>query len=276
MALQEDIAEVAGWLREARHIVVFSGAGISAESGIPTFRDDAGFWREFEPERFATPTGLTRVAMSEPLRFAAFFRALIEPIAHAEPNPAHEAVAALEQDRKVTVVTQNVDGLHQTAGSSTVYEVHGSMFQVVGVSGSELYRLERKDLRKIVSRLDRATQRRFFTPKLPSILRAINPLVGIGTAILHRPSVVLFGEPLREPDWTRSRESAARCDVLLCIGTSLEVFPANRLPEDAARGGARVVGIGPEEVDAVDAWLLGNAGDVLPRLLEAMKSGSDA
>src|SRR5687768_10595357 len=123
--------ESVGWLREAQRIVVFTGAGISDESGIPTFRDADGLWQEFPPNQFATWPGLLRVAAREPRRLARFLRAVIEPIAVANANAAHRAIEKLEHYKHVTVITQNIDGLHQDAGNTIVHEVHGSILETI-------------------------------------------------------------------------------------------------------------------------------------------------
>src|SRR5262245_13435638 len=111
-------------LRSARRVVVFTGAGVSAESGIPTFRDAEGLWERFPPEQFASIRGLVRTALTRPARFADFLYAVLEPVALAKPSPAHLAVAELDKRVPTVVVTQNIDGLHQEAGSSTVHEIH--------------------------------------------------------------------------------------------------------------------------------------------------------
>src|SRR5580704_14259771 len=112
-------------LRKARNVVVFTGAGISAESGIPTFRDADGFWQRFPPEQFATWSGLLRTALTRPQLVAEFVLNVVEPVAKAAPNAAHRAVAELQKYAKTSVVTQNIDGLHQSAGSTHVHEIHG-------------------------------------------------------------------------------------------------------------------------------------------------------
>src|SRR5215469_11640115 len=121
-------------LRKARRVVVFSGAGISADSGIPTFRDADGFWQRFPPERFATWGGLLDTALTEPRSVAEFVLNVVEPIAKAETNAGHLAVAQLDRRVETTVVTQNIDGLHQAAGSQDVLEIHGSLLEVVDAS----------------------------------------------------------------------------------------------------------------------------------------------
>jgi NAD-dependent deacetylase len=122
------LEQAAEWLRAARRLVVFTGAGVSAESGIPTFRDDDGFWQRFPPEQFARWDRLLTSALVRPGQLAEFPQAVLEPIALAKPTAAHLAIAQLEQRIPTTVITHSVDGLHQDAGSSLVRKVHGRYF----------------------------------------------------------------------------------------------------------------------------------------------------
>jgi NAD-dependent deacetylase len=141
-------------LRKAKRVVVFTGAGISAESGIPTFRDADGFWQRFPPEQFATWSGLLRTVVTHPRSVAEFVLNVVEPIAKAQPNAAHQAVFTLEQHVSTTVVTQNIDGLHQSAGSADVLEIHGSLLEVVDTStGRVIERFERSNLAQIADTL---------------------------------------------------------------------------------------------------------------------------
>src|SRR5262245_20836454 len=139
----DSLKQAAEQIRTARRLVVFTGAGVSAESGIPTFRDDDGFWQRFPPEQFARWDGLLQTAAVRPAQLAEFFQAVLEPIGTARPNAAHLTIANLERLTPVTVITQNVDGLHQAAGSSRVREVHGSFFQVVSLHGRAIRTLTR-------------------------------------------------------------------------------------------------------------------------------------
>ncbi|MGQ9576842.1 MAG: SIR2 family NAD-dependent protein deacylase [Thermoguttaceae bacterium] len=266
---RDRLAQAAQWLRQAREVVVFTGAGASAESGIPTFRDEAGFWQEFPPEEFAHWVGLTMAAIVRPRRLAEFLCAVLEPIAAAEPNPGHRAIAAMEDHTRVTVVTQNIDGLHQEAGSRCVLEVHGSLLEIITRGGRPLWRLSRAELQRIAARLARA-RRGWLT--LPRLLVALRGLVGVGLRGLYRPSVVLFGDPMAEPAWTRAQEACRRCDLMIQVGCSLAVWPAAMLPQaarDAAKAHkARVIAVGPAPAEA-DLWLQGTAAQRLPELVGA-------
>lgn len=257
--------EAARRLRQAGHVVVFTGAGASAESGVPTFRDRGGVWDRFPPEQFATPQGLRDTALTHPRRVAEFVLGLIEPIAAASPNAGHFAVARMARHARVTVVTQNIDGLHQDAGSPEVHEVHGSLFEIVTLGGEPLRRVSRTQLRQVVTELRQVLQEPFTTARA---LEAVKPILGIGACGFHRPNIVLFGEPMAEPAWTLAADAAAGCDCMLTVGASGAVFPAASLPEEAHARGAEVIAIGPERTLAT-CWLKGSAAATLPTLVDA-------
>jgi NAD-dependent deacetylase len=264
------LQRAARWLREAREVVVFSGAGASAESGIPTFRDDDGLWRTFPPDEFANWRGLLRLAASHPARVADFVHAVLQPMAAAEPNPGHRAIAAIGQFTRVTVATQNIDGLHQDAGSERVLEVHGSLLEIVAPNGRPLRRLSRAELLAIVEKLDRARHSRL---ALLRMLAAVRRMAGIGFSGMYRPNVVLFGDAMAEPAWSLAIEACRRCDLLIQVGCSGAVWPAAMLPEMAKSCGAPVIAVDPNESPA-DLWLPGAAGQVLPALVEAASGGT--
>lgn len=250
-------------LRNARKVVVFTGAGISAESGIPTFRDDDGFWQRFPPEQYASWTGLLQMTVSKPHSVAEFVLNVVEPIAKATVNAGHRAVADLQQRIPTTVVTQNIDGLHQSAGSEAVLEIHGSLLEVVDLSTGKLVRnLDRSDLSKIADTLRSYVERETSAMRLLWNLRKHYPLDWLWR---HRPNLILFGDALAEPAWTSACQAVRECDVLLSVGTSGAVLPAALLPAEAAAAGATVVTVDPHPNDG--CWLEGKAGEVLPRLM---------
>lgn len=265
MAQKPDgFAEAIKRLRAAKRLVVFTGAGISAESGIPTFRDNGGLWQTFPPEKFASWKGLLRIAALNPRQLAEFLIAVLEPVAIARPNAAHQAIAQLEKYVSTTVITQNVDGLHQEAGSIRVREVHGSFFKIVTLRGRFLHRLVRDDLRRIVERLQRTRSGLF---KLPRLGLALRPMIGLSFAAIKRPKIVLFGDALAEPDWTHSQTDMDSCDVVLVVGTSGLIYPAAWLPQRARQRGATVITIDPSEPGDSDIWLRGQAGELVPPLV---------
>lgn len=252
-------------LRNAQQIVVFTGAGVSAESGIPTFRDDGGFWQRFPPETFATWDGLLKTALTRPRLLAEFVLNVVEPVAQAVPNPGHAAIAQLGQRVPTTVVTQNIDGLHQSAGSEDVLEVHGSLLEVADtVTGEIVHRFDRSELLQIAD-----TLRDYVAGKtsLPAAALKLKRQFRLDWRGRHRPHLVLFGDALAEPAWTNACRAVDRCDVLVCVGTSGAVYPAAMLPARAESRGATVISVDPQP--GAGCWLEGRAGEVLPRLLAA-------
>ena len=244
---------------------MFTGAGVSAESGIPTFRDESGFWRQFPVEEFATWKGLLHTAILRPRRLAEFIQAVLEPIAIAKPNAGHRAIAEMEKHTGVTVVTQNIDSLHQEAGSTIVHEVHGSLVEVVTRRGRFVRLLSRGQLLRIAEAVGRARRGWLVMPR---VLLAFRPLAGIGLRGLHLPRIVLFGDAMAEPAWSHALEAARRCDCMIQVGTSGTVLPAAVLPLEAKAAGAKVITIDPGEGQG-DVWLQGTAASVLPQLVQA-------
>jgi NAD-dependent deacetylase len=235
------LEQARGWIRNSCSITVLTGAGISAESGIPTFRSTAGLWKQFRPEDLATPQAFAR----DPKLVWEWYdwrRGLINP---AKPNPGHIALVDLERRvPRFTLITQNVDGLHQKAGSESVLEVHGSIW----------------NLR--CTRCDRS----WFDRSVPLCLP---PSCECGA--LARPGVVWFGEGLPRDIWLSAERSTLSCDVFLVVGTSAVVYPAAGLVDLAQSSGAKVIEINAEKTTisrTVDCALIGPAGEKLPKLLD--------
>lgn len=262
---ERSLSEAAHWLRSSREVVVFSGAGASAESGIPTFRDTDGLWRDFPPEQFGTWGGLLKTAALRPRRLARFLLAVFEPIAAARPNAGHLAVAEMERYLPVTVVTQNIDALQQAAGSTIVREIHGSLFEIVTLRGRFVRLVSRPRMVRMVESLRRAA--RSWAP-LGRLLWAIRPVLGLGRRGIHRPNVVLFGEAMSEPAWTLALEAARSCDCMITVGTSGLVMPAAMLPSEARSAGAVIITIDPV-CGGGDFWLRGPSAEILPALVKA-------
>ncbi len=237
-------------LRGARSAVAFTGAGISTPSGIPDFRSASGLWQRYNPLEVASIWGFR----ANPQRFYEWIRPLVRDMLQARPNPAHRALARLEAaGRLQAVVTQNIDGLHQQAGSRSVIEVHGSLQHMVCL---QCGRREPAD------------------PYLqPSFLEADTlPTCSHCGAVL-KPDVVLFGEPLPSTAWQAARQIMLAADVVLVAGSSLEVAPAGELPYEAYRQGAAVivVNLEPTYLDAHAAAVLrGDVARILPALAEAV------
>ena len=234
--------EVRQWLRAARRIVLLSGAGMSAESGVPTFRDaQTGLWADFRPEDLATEEGFR----ADPRLVWDWYQSRREGVARVQPNGGHLAIAAFQQRHpgRLLVVTQNVDGLHQRAGSPGVLALHGNL-------------AEDKWLEPPRPWCDPARRAQGRPPRGPA------------SGNLRRPAVVWFGEMLPEAELAAAEDAARACDLMLVVGTSGVVYPAAGL---ARATGGRVVVINPEPSaldDAADAVLRGTAALLLPELLE--------
>jgi len=247
--VSDDVTTVVSWLREARRVLVFTGAGISTESGIPDFRGPNGLWTRVDPSRF---TIQNFVADSE-VRRESWQNRLHSTLEEARPNAGHRAVAELEQLGKVgTVVTQNIDGLHQLAGSRDVIELHGTTREAACLSC-------RRRL-PIASVLDRVRE------------GDVDPHCEICGGLL-KTATISFGQALIEADLIRAHAEASACDLCLAAGSTLSVWPAAGVPLEARRSGAWLVIVndGDTELDEVaSAVIRGRTGEVLPALVAGL------
>lgn len=237
------------WLGNARRVVVFTGAGVSAESGIPTFRDQlTGLWAKFDPAQLATPSAFR----NKPGLVWGWYEWRRDLVAKTGPNPAHAAIAALAQHvPELVVVTQNVDDLHERAGSENVIHLHGSLQHARCFACARPYEL--------AECASSGLSGGYVEP--PRCTHCNGKI---------RPGVVWFGEELPQPELRTAFKSAQNADLLLSVGTSAMVYPAARIPEIAREHGAHVVHINTEPVDTTDATTLtGQAGEWLPKLLRA-------
>lgn len=247
-SIQDGIQFAAELLSQARHAVVLTGAGLSTPSGIPDFRSEGtGLWSHDEPLEVASLTTFR----THPERFYGWFRPLAAQIFEARPNPAHRELARLEQQgRLLAVVTQNIDMLHQKAGSRNVLELHGTL---ATLSCTECFR------------------------KVDS-LPYLKPFVEQG-AIPHcpacggvlKPDVILFGEQLPQEAWSGARRAGRACDLMIVAGSSLEVLPAAGLPLEAVDRGAHllILNNSPTYLDVrADAVLQGDVVDIIPAIVQ--------
>lgn len=229
------------WIRDASAIAVLTGAGISAESGIPTFRGPGGLWKQFRPEQLATPEAFAR----DPKLVWEWYDWRRTLIAAAKPNAGHLALAELERMKpRFTLLTQNVDGLHERAGSRDVVKLHGDVWTLRCTACGR----ERRD--------DRVP-----LPELPPRCECGAPM---------RPGVVWFGETLPPEAWERAEEATRAAGVFLVVGTSAVVYPAAGLIPLAKSCGARVIECNMEETPfsaGLDKSFRGAAGELLPQLI---------
>lgn len=238
----EELSEARSRVASAQAITVLTGAGISADSGVPTFRGAEGLWRSYRAEDLATPEAFER----DPRLVWEWYNWRRELIATKQPNPAHLALAELERRRPDTfwLITQNVDGLHRTAGSQRLSEIHGNIWKVRCTGCAVITDNHEAPL-----------------PLLP-MCRQCGELL--------RPHIVWFGESLWEEDLRRCDEALRDCDILLVIGTSGVVYPAAGFASIAKETGALVIEINLEptpQSDLVDLSLQGRAKDLVPLLL---------
>ena len=235
-------AQVREWVRAARHIAVLTGAGMSAESGVPTFRDaQTGLWAKFRPEDLATEEAYR----ADPGMVWDWYQMRRQMIAKVQPNAGHLALAGFAQRHpgRLTLITQNVDGLHQRAGSQGVLALHGNIAESKWLD----------EPRECCTSQPADPGR---PPRCPSC------------GNLMRPAVVWFGEMLPVGALRAAEQAAAGCDLMLVVGTSGVVYPAAGLAR-MARGRVVVVNPQPSELDdAADAVLCGTAATLLPELLE--------
>lgn len=230
-------------LRESRHTLALTGAGVSAESGVPTFREaQSGLWEQYDPHALATPEAFLR----DPELVWRWYRWRRELVANVEPNAGHFALARLEGLlQRLTLITQNVDGLHQRAGSDKVVEFHGNLFET-----------------------------RCFVEGTLATDDDKSPAPRCHYCGAHlRPGVVWFGESIPEAALASASQAAEDCDVFLSIGTSALVWPAAGLAETAAQHGATVIEINPDPtLRSVGNHFVvqGKSGEVLPELVDCL------
>ena len=233
-------------LATAKRVTVLTGAGVSAESGVPTFRDaQTGLWAKFKPEELATPGAFRR----NPRLVWEWYDWRRQRVASVQPNPAHLALAEMQNlFPHFTLITQNVDGLHQSAGSRNVIELHGNITRTKCFDEGTV----------ITSWPDTGD----VPPKCPNC------------GGLLRPDVVWFEEPMPEAEMERAITASTHCDFFLSIGTSAVVQPAASLPFEAIRNGATAVEINPQPTPFTPEAhfvLAGNAGWILPELLDHLR-----
>jgi NAD-dependent deacetylase len=242
MATDDQILLARAQLTSARNVTVLTGAGISADSGVPTFRGTDGLWRNVRAENLATPEAFAR----DPRLVWEWYNWRRELIATKQPNPAHLALVELEHRMPDTfwLITQNVDALHRAAGSQRLSEIHGNIWKVRCTGCSVI------------------SENREIPILIPPTCRLCQALL--------RPHIVWFGESLWEEDLRRCDQAIQSCDLLLVIGTSGVVYPAAGFASVAKKVGALVIEINLESTpqsDLVDLSLQGRAKDLVPLLL---------
>jgi NAD-dependent deacetylase len=230
---------IADKLLDAKKIVFVTGAGISQESGIPTFRGKDGLWRKYDAMQLATIDAF----YENPKLVWEWYDERRKNILAAKPNAGHVTIANLEKYKQIRVLTQNIDGLHQRAGSSQVYELHGSIITIKCTVCD-------------------------FKEKITGDFSELPPRCKCGNML--RPDVVWFGEALPQGVWSEAMMQANSCNVMFVVGTSLVVSPANLLPVYAKQNGATIIEVNPEETlmsKSMDLSIRSTSAKALPELL---------
>ena len=235
---------VAQKLKDSRKIVFVTGAGISQESGIPTFRGKDGYWRKYDPMKLASIDAF----YDDPKLVWEWYEDRRKNILSVKPNEGHFAISQMEEFKDVVVLTQNIDGLHQRSGSTNVLELHGSIIRIKCTVCD-------------------------FTDNITENFESLPPKCKCGSML--RPDVVWFGEPLPQNIWQSAIKEASVCDVMVIVGTSLVVSPANTLPVYAKQNGAILIEVNPEKTVMSNDMTLSiqaTSVGVLPKMLSIFKN----
>jgi len=236
-----DLIKVAEEIKKAKLTVALTGAGISTESGIPDFRSKDGLWSKFDMNEY----GYIDNIISQPEKVWKMLKILIEEMEKAEPNNGHKAIAEMEKFGYLhAVITQNVDGLHQKAGSKNVIEIHGNFREARCLRCGRIY-------------------------DIGYALKQEIPKCECGG--LLKPNAIFFGEPIPKDVFIKSFSMVEKCDVMLVVGTSAMVYPAAQFPIIAKQNGAKIIEINNEPSmisNIADYSLYGKAGEILPSLVK--------
>ena len=229
-------------------IVALTGAGISVDSGIPDFRSEGGLWERYDPHEYATIESFNQ----NPTKFWTMGRELAETILQAKPNSAHLGLSKLESDKKlIGIITQNIDNLHQAAGSKRIVELHGNYLRAYCTKCSKEF-------------VGDAVHQRVVNGEIP-------PKCDDCKGVL-KSEAILFGEPLPETAMEEAVELCRQTDLMLVIGSSLTIYPAAFLPQLAKNAGAKIVLVnleGTNRDDVADIVIRGRATEIIPKLVES-------
>lgn len=244
---QPDLNKIAKLIKESSYVVALTGAGVSVASGIPDFRSPQGLWSKYPPEIYATYSSF----LKNPKYFWEMVWETLEPLTKAQPNPAHQALAWLEKAGILkAIITQNIDGLHQSSGSNKVVELHGNFQNVTCLNCQN-----KLSFQEVVS-----TQKGTLPPPCPSCQGIL------------KSDVTLFGEPIKKKTLQEAFKLASSCDLLLILGTSLTVYPAGYLPKIAQKNGASIVIINSDFIQFKKAWQVREkTEEALPRIVELIQ-----
>lgn len=263
--LEDAIESAAQIIARANYAMAYTGAGISAESGIPTFRDPGGIWDRFDPEEVGSPGGIMGFAMQHPERIRDFLMESLATFEKADPNPGHYGLVELEEMGILkSVVTQNIDDLHAIAGNTRVYEVHGNLYRFRCTSCDWM---EKYDREEILGKVKGVLNQEPF-----SIQGLLEGLPQCDCSGIMRPDVVMFGEEVQQ--LAKSYAEAQRADVIIVLGTSGVVWPAAGVPYEGKKSRAKIIEINPTESafqDITDVYIKDLSGKVMPKIIERVR-----
>ena len=251
--MDENISKAVEIIQSARYVIALTGAGISTESGIPDFRSRGGLWEKYDPAEFAT----IEAFYSNPGKVWQMLFDMVDLTRNARPNPGHAALAELESMKILKcIITQNIDNLHQEAGSINVIEYHGNVSRLECLQCGAVHEDREFDVEKII------------TNRVPPLCRKCHAIL--------KPTVIFFGEMIPHDATIRSQEAAQSADVVLVVGTSAVVYPAAGIPLIAKQNNAIIIEFNKETTGltnyATDIFIDGLAGTTLPELVRQIKS----
>ena len=234
-------------LVNSQKLVFLTGAGISKDSGIPTFREPDGLWKKYDPAKLASLSAF----FDNPKLVWEFFKDRQKLIKDSYPNGAHKAISEIEKlNKNSSILTQNIDGLHQRSGSKNIIELHGNIFETICIHCDYSEKIDTSDIQFSV----------------PPLCKKCGKIL--------KPNVILFEEALNQEKWSKAIEIASTSDIMFIIGTSLNVMPANLLPKYAKKNNAILIEINPDTTTMssyMDFSINDSATTVLPQILKLLK-----
>lgn len=254
LSREEKLVKLADWIKESKRVIVFTGAGVSTESGVPDFRSPGGIWDRFDPKEMTFQKFLS--SQDSRRKYWELFHICWKEFDGVQPNRAHQVIEILEEYGKLSgVITQNVDGLHQMAGNSPdkVWELHGTIWKIRCLSCDHQYPWQ-----MAFKKMERGEE-----------VRECEKCGG-----LLKPATIAFGQSLPEETFNQAYKETLKCDLFLCIGSSLVVYPAARLPQVAKSKGTPLVIINrePTPLDSMaDLIIHGQAGEIMDEVLKLVK-----
>lgn len=260
-----EIEEFLNLIKNSKYIVSFTGAGISTESGIPQFRGTKGLWKKYNPKIYGTLSGIVSQFFIFPKRVANFIYDFTYPILDSKPNISHLTLAKLENKGYIkTIITQNIDNLHQESGSENVIELHGNLYRWKCKKCKKKETIEKEKLLKFIEKLKKLKGRK-------NLIKYIWEFIKCECGGRKRPEIVFFGELLPEHEFKKAEEESRKADLFIIIGTSGLVRPASDLPYIAKENGAKIIEINKEKSyfeNISDIKFVQSSGKVLKYIFE--------